>query len=72
MDQGQSLRAYMTICAAFHALILPVRLLTEQSDLTQLWNEQRESIALLKGSGLSGGPGAFGHIAGGYDVGYYG
>ncbi len=45
---------------------------TEQADLTQLWNEQRELIALLKGNGLRGGPGAFGHIAGGYDVGYYG
>lgn len=62
----------MSICTSLHALIPLVRSLKEQADLTQLWNEQRESIALLKGSGLSGGPGAFGHIAGGYDVGYYG
>lgn len=71
MDQGQSF-VYVTMCTSLLALTPLVRSLTETADLTQLWNEQRESIALLKGSGLRGGPGAFGHIAGGYDVGYYG
>jgi len=45
--------------------------LDPNTDYTKLWNELREQIAYLRG-GDQPGQGAFGHIAGDYDVGYYG
>ena len=41
------------------------------TDYTKLWNELRQQIAHLKG-GDRPGQGSFKHIAGEYDVGYYG
>ena len=42
------------------------------TDYTKLWNDLREQISLVKGGAYKPGQGAFGHIAGGYDAGYYG
>ncbi|KAF8128594.1 hypothetical protein EV363DRAFT_1507211 [Boletus edulis] len=42
------------------------------TDYTKLWNELREKISLVQGSEDKPGQGTFGHIVGGYDVGYYG
>ncbi|OBZ71150.1 Thimet oligopeptidase [Grifola frondosa] len=44
----------------------------ESADYTQLWNDMRESISLVKGGKLGAGQGSFNHIASGYDAGYYG
>lgn len=45
----------------------------DQLDLTKTWNELREEIALISNGGvLNTGYGTFGHIAGGYESGYYG
>lgn len=45
----------------------------EALDLTKVWNELREKIALISNGGvLNTGYGTFGHIAGGYESGYYG
>lgn len=42
-------------------------------DLTKLWNELREDIALISNGGVyNTGYATFGHIAGGYESGYYG
>lgn len=42
-------------------------------DLTGLWNDLRESVTLLDGEGIqTKGYASFGHIAGGYESGYYG
>lgn len=42
-------------------------------DLTKLWNELREEIALISNGGIDNtGYSTFGHIAGGYESGYYG
>lgn len=41
------------------------------TDYTKLWNELRQQITHLEG-GDQPGQGGFGHIAGEYDVGYYG
>lgn len=42
-------------------------------DLTKVWNELREEIALISNGGVSNkGYATFGHIAGGYESGYYG
>lgn len=45
--------------------------LDTNTDYTRLWNELRQQITHLKG-GEQPGQGGFGHIAGKYDVGYYG
>ncbi|KAI0632166.1 metallopeptidase MepB [Trametes polyzona] len=57
-----------------HWSIFDLRVHTEQeiADYDKLWNELRESVALVKAGNLGGGPGALSHIAGGYDVGLYG
>ncbi|KAI0670782.1 Metalloprotease [Trametes maxima] len=44
----------------------------ETLDYTKLWNELRESTALLKGSNLGAGQGALRALTGDYDVGLYG
>jgi metallopeptidase MepB len=44
----------------------------DADDYTVLWNNMRETISLVKGGKQGPGQGAFGHIAGGYDAGYYG
>lgn len=45
----------------------------EALDLTKLWNELREEIALISNGGVNNtGYATFGHIAGGYESGYYG
>lgn len=42
-------------------------------NLTTLWNQLREEIALISNGGISNtGYATFGHIAGGYESGYYG
>lgn len=42
-------------------------------DLTKVWNELREEISLISNGGVSNkGYATFGHIAGGYESGYYG
>ncbi|KAF9481172.1 metallopeptidase MepB [Pholiota conissans] len=41
-------------------------------DYTQLWNDLREKISLVKYDKAAPGQGSFGHITGGYDAGYYG
>lgn len=42
-------------------------------DLTKQWNELREEIALISNGGINNtGYATFGHIAGGYESGYYG
>lgn len=42
-------------------------------DLTKLWNTLREEIALISNGGIENtGYATFGHIAGGYESGYYG
>jgi Zn-dependent oligopeptidase len=41
-------------------------------DYTNLWNEMRQSISLVKSGKYKPGQGTFGHITGGYDAGYYG
>lgn len=45
---------------------------TEAKDYTKLWNELREQISFVRGDKPCPGQGTFGHIAGGYDAGYYG
>ena len=47
-------------------------LFKEGADYTALWNELREAISLVKVGKPGPGQGAFGHITGGYDAGYYG
>ncbi|TFY78788.1 hypothetical protein EWM64_g5226 [Hericium alpestre] len=44
----------------------------DAQDYTAFWNDLRESIALVKTGRQGPGQAAFGHIVGGYDVGYYG
>lgn len=45
----------------------------ESVDLDKLWNELREELTQMSGGGLtSRGYATFGHIAGGYESGYYG
>lgn len=42
-------------------------------DLTELWNQMRETITLIDGGNIpTKGYASFGHIAGGYESGYYG
>lgn len=42
-------------------------------DLDELWNDLQENLTLISNGGLiSRGYGTFGHIAGGYESGYYG
>ena len=45
---------------------------SEPTDYTNLWNEMREHISLVSAGKPTPGQGSFGHIAGGYDAGYYG
>lgn len=45
---------------------------TEQTDYTALWNDLRKSITQVNPGRRAAGQGSFGHIAGGYDAGYYG
>jgi len=45
---------------------------TDSADYTALWNELREQVSLVKSLDPVPGQGAFGHITGGYDAGYYG
>ncbi|ANZ74320.1 BA75_01209T0 [Komagataella pastoris] len=45
----------------------------ESLDVTKLWNELREEVALVKnGDQITKGYGSFGHLMGGYAAGYYG
>lgn len=45
----------------------------EDLDLSKLWCETREKVSLVSTDGeIVGGQSAFGHIAGGYEAGYYG
>ncbi|EED82275.1 predicted protein [Postia placenta Mad-698-R] len=44
----------------------------EQTDYTALWNDLRKSITQVNPGRRAAGQGSFGHIAGGYDAGYYG
>ncbi|OSX59824.1 hypothetical protein POSPLADRAFT_1183536 [Postia placenta MAD-698-R-SB12] len=44
----------------------------EQTDYTALWNDLRRSITQVNPGRRAAGQGSFGHIAGGYDAGYYG
>ncbi|KAJ7069838.1 metallopeptidase MepB [Mycena amicta] len=43
----------------------------EHEDYTLLWNRLREEISLVKSGKACPGQGSFGHIASGYDAGYY-
>ncbi|KAG6380299.1 hypothetical protein JVT61DRAFT_8408 [Boletus reticuloceps] len=52
-------------------LIVHDNSLDVNTDYTKLWNELRQQITHLKGGNQPGQAG-FGHIAGDYDVGYYG
>ncbi|KAI8969619.1 Metalloprotease [Trametes punicea] len=51
---------------------LKVHILEETIDYTKLWVDLRESIGLLKSGKNLPGQGAFAHIIGDYNVGYYG
>ncbi|KAK6198782.1 oligopeptidase [Scheffersomyces amazonensis] len=45
----------------------------DKLDLTKYWNEMREEIAMVSSGGIpTKGYASFGHIAGGYESGYYG
>ncbi|KAF7792616.1 hypothetical protein EIP86_003713 [Pleurotus ostreatoroseus] len=51
---------------------IKVHMMKDATDYTQLWNDLREQISFVKGGKPTPGQGTFGHIAGGYDAGYYG
>ncbi|EKM49553.1 uncharacterized protein PHACADRAFT_265095 [Phanerochaete carnosa HHB-10118-sp] len=51
---------------------LKVHIDKEADDYTELWNTMREKISLVSAGKPTPGQGSFGHIAGGYDAGYYG
>ncbi|KAJ3555465.1 hypothetical protein NM688_g2565 [Phlebia brevispora] len=51
---------------------IKVHTMKDATDYTKLWNELREQISFVKGDKPTPGQGTFGHIAGGYDAGYYG
>jgi len=44
----------------------------EATDYTDLWNDMRESISLVRSGKRTPGQGTFAHITGGYEAGYYG
>ena len=55
----------------FASFDLKVHTDQDAADYTDLWNDMRENVSLVKGK-LGPGEGTFNHIAGGYDAGYYG
>jgi Zn-dependent oligopeptidase len=58
--------------AKFDLLIHSTHADPSKTNYTTLWNELRTDIAFLHGKVDTPGHGAFGHLMGGYDAGYYG
>lgn len=50
----------------------PTCICLESEDYTEVYNDLRETVSLVKVGRKCPGQGSFAHLTGGYDAGYYG